>query len=179
MKMRQYAGYLMVALAIGLVLGGCARMKKAPLEGAATSVEKAASSDDLAGRPASDIEWEDIDKYGSAWGVVKRIHFDYDKSAVKKEWLQGLTNNAKFMNDNPEFIMRIEGHCDERGTYEYNLALGDRRAMAARKFLIEKGVAGERIHIISYGEERPIAFCHEESCWWQNRRADFLVAKKK
>lgn len=179
MRLRKYAIVFAGGLCALMILGGCAGMKSKSLAGAATHIEKASqiTGDRLPPRP-DDLKWVDIDEVGSAWGVVKRIHFDYDNSKIKKEWVQGLTNNAKFMKDNLAYVMRIEGHCDERGTNEYNLALGERRALEARKFLVGQGVEGDRVHIISYGEDRPVSFCHDESCWKQNRRADFLVAKK-
>ena len=111
------------------------------------------------------------------YGVVDRIHFDYDKSDIKPEWIDGLNNNARWMKDHAEFIMLIEGHCDERGTNEYNMALGERRAMTARNYIIEKGVEPGRIQIKSWGEEKPIAFGHDEASWSQNRRAEFMVGR--
>jgi peptidoglycan-associated lipoprotein len=113
----------------------------------------------------------------SQYGVVDRIHFDYDKSDIKPEFVRGLENNARWMRDHKDYQMLIEGHCDERGTNEYNMALGERRAMAARNFLIQQGVQPDRLHIKSWGEEKPIAFGHDESSWWQNRRAEFLVGR--
>lgn len=179
MRMRRYAGLFVGGLSVLLVMGGCVRAGKKAQVGAAAHIEKAGKTEDSSLPTREDLVWRPIDEVGAAWGVVKRIHFDYDKSDIKKEWIEGLNNNAKFMVDNPQYVMRIEGHCDERGTNEYNNALGERRAMAARNYLIGKGVAADRIHIISYGEERPLAFCHDESCWWQNRRGDFLVAERK
>jgi len=111
------------------------------------------------------------------YGVVDRIQFDYDKSDIKPEFIEGLQNNARWMMDHPEYQMLIEGHCDERGTNEYNMALGERRAMAARNFLIQEGVAADRIHTKSWREEKPIAFGHDEASWYQNRRAEFLVGR--
>ncbi|MFH1740992.1 MAG: peptidoglycan-associated lipoprotein Pal [bacterium] len=131
---------------------------------------------ELPPRPSGDLDTPISNMPGAGdYGVVDRIHFDYDKSDIKGEWIAGLKNNARWMRDHAEYDMLIEGHCDERGTNEYNLALGERRAMAARNFLIQEGVDAGRIHVKSWGEEKPIAFGHDESSWFQNRRAEFKV----
>lgn len=179
MKRRHFTQLVFGGLSVLLVLGGCSGASKKLDSGATAFIEKSeASTEIMPKRPDGDPEWVDIGEVGAAWGVVERIHFDYDKSKLKKEWVEGLDNNARFMKDNPQYIMRVEGHCDERGTNEYNLALGERRALTAKEYLVSKGVASDRVHTISYGEDRPISFCHDESCWWQNRRAQFLVAKR-
>jgi peptidoglycan-associated lipoprotein len=100
--------------------------------------------------------------------------FDFDKSELKPEARQALTQDAELLMADPSVKVLIEGHCDERGTNEYNMALGDRRARSAMDFLVKYGVAAARIETISYGEERPIALGHDESAWWQNRRAHFV-----
>ena len=114
---------------------------------------------------------------GEEYGVVDVIHFDYDKSDIKSEFVRGLESNARWMREHADYQMLIEGHCDERGTNEYNMALGERRAMAARNFLVQQGVDPNRIHIKSWGEEKPVAFGHDETSWSQNRRAEFRVGR--
>lgn len=111
-------------------------------------------------------------KKGTAKGL-QRIHFDFDKADIKQEYVPVLKANAEWLKANKTNIV-VQGHCDERGTNEYNIALGDRRAHAAKKYLTNLGIAKERLSTISYGEERPMATCHDESCWWQNRRAEFV-----
>ena len=86
-----------------------------------------------------------------------------------------LDRNANWLKSNPNHLVLIEGHCDERGTNEYNLALGERRAKSTMNYLVSQGVQANRITIISYGEERPQCTEHTESCWAKNRRAHFLV----
>ncbi|PRX35159.1 peptidoglycan-associated lipoprotein [Meinhardsimonia xiamenensis] len=103
--------------------------------------------------------------------VGDRVHFAVDESALSEEAKSILIAQARWLNDNPEFNAIIEGHADEQGTREYNLALGDRRANAVRDFLIAQGVAPHRLRTVSYGKERPIAICSEEACYAQNRRA--------
>ena len=115
-----------------------------------------------------------IEKYN----VCPRIHFDYDKSDIKKEWETCLNNIASYFKDHPEFNLVIEGHCDERGTPEYNLALGERRANTTATYVTKRGIEAGRINTRSWGEEQPIATGHEESSWWQNRRAEFFGVKK-
>ena len=105
---------------------------------------------------------------------LQRIHFDFDKSNIKAEFEPVLQGNAAWMQANPSRDVVIEGHCDERGTDEYNIALGDRRANGSKRYLKSMGVNAGKMSTISYGEEKPSAKCHDESCWWQNRRAEFI-----
>jgi peptidoglycan-associated lipoprotein len=103
--------------------------------------------------------------------VGDRIFFDTDSSAIRPDAQATLTKQAVWLNRYGQYAITIEGHADERGTREYNLALGARRAAATRDFLISKGVAAKRMKTISYGKERPVAVCDDISCWSQNRRA--------
>ena len=105
------------------------------------------------------------------------IYFDFDKSELKTDAQIALKNKATWLDKNADYGVRIEGHCDERGTNEYNLALGERRANAARDFLMSLGVAGDRIKTISYGEERPADADHNEAAWARNRRDEFKLFK--
>ena len=106
---------------------------------------------------------------------AKRIHFDFDKSDIKPEFRPVLMEIADMMKEFSEISIRIEGHCDERGTEAYNLALGERRANSARQFLIDSGVSGGRIDTKSWGEVRPAATGHNEEAWSKNRRDEFIV----
>jgi peptidoglycan-associated lipoprotein len=108
---------------------------------------------------------------------AESIYFDFDKSFIKLEYRPILNEKAAFLKDYPEMRVRIEGNCDERGTNEYNLALGERRANSAKNFLVSSGIAADRIEIISYGEERPRALGHNEASWSQNRRDDFVLIR--
>jgi peptidoglycan-associated lipoprotein len=103
------------------------------------------------------------------------IYFDYDKSDIRSDARNILAENAKGLTDHPTATIRIEGNCDERGTDEYNLALGQRRADAARDYLVNYGVSGSKLSTISYGESRPVSKGHDESSYSQNRRADFTI----
>jgi len=105
---------------------------------------------------------------------LQTIYFDFDKYSLKPEAKNALSANAATLNSNPAVTVLIEGHCDERGTVEYNLALGEKRASAARDYLVDLGIKADRIRTISYGEERPVDPGHTEMAWSKNRRADFI-----
>ncbi|GAB4343161.1 MAG: hypothetical protein Kow0099_21370 [Candidatus Abyssubacteria bacterium] len=107
---------------------------------------------------------------------LQTIYFDYDSAVLKPEAKQKLDRAATWLKQNPNVNVQIEGHCDERGTNEYNLALGERRALSARRYLVSLGVNEARIFTISYGEERPAVEGHDESAWKFNRRAEFKVS---
>jgi len=111
-------------------------------------------------------------------GMFKDIYFDFDKYDVQDTYKPELKSIAAWMTKNSGAKMSIEGHCDERGTNEYNLALGDRRAKAVKDFLVSLGVPSSRIETISYGEEKPLCTEHTEECWAKNRRAHFVVLSK-
>ena len=104
---------------------------------------------------------------------LKDIYFDFDKYDIRPGDAKILDSNATWLKSNNDLVL-IEGHCDERGTNEYNLALGERRAKATMNYLVSQGVQTNRITIISYGEERPLCTEHNEACWAKNRRAHFL-----
>jgi peptidoglycan-associated lipoprotein len=106
---------------------------------------------------------------------LESVRFDYDKYNLTDAATEILSKNAAILMDNPSIGVQIEGHCDERGTDEYNLALGEKRAIAARDFLVRYGIAKPRISIISYGEERPLDPGHDEDAWAKNRRAGFVI----
>jgi len=105
------------------------------------------------------------------------IHFDTDKWNIREDAREILKANSEIMKANPGLKFVVGGHCDERNTVEYNLALGERRAAAVKDYLVRLGVDGAKVSTISYGEERPVAFGHDESSWWQNRRAEFTVTR--
>ncbi|HEU5321623.1 MAG TPA: peptidoglycan-associated lipoprotein Pal, partial [Methylomirabilota bacterium] len=107
--------------------------------------------------------------------ALNDVFFAFDRSEIRPEAAKVLEANAEWLKANANYLVLIEGHCDERGTNEYNLALGERRAKAARDYLAERGVAGNRMVILSYGEERPQCTERTEACWQKNRRAHFLV----
>ena len=103
------------------------------------------------------------------------IHFEFDKSRLLPEAKEILGRKAEWLGAHPDVSVIIEGHCDERGTNEYNMALGDRRAGSTKSFLVDMGVAQGRLTTISYGEERPVDPGHNEEAWAKNRRAHFVI----
>jgi peptidoglycan-associated lipoprotein len=111
-------------------------------------------------------------------GYLQDAYFDYDQADLRDDARTALAANAEWLKKFPSIQLLVEGHCDERGTNEYNLALADRRANAAKEYLASLGVDGSRVRTVSYGEERP--FCNEsaESCWQQNRRGHFVITAK-
>jgi len=110
--------------------------------------------------------------------TVKDIYFDFDQAAIRDDSRKTLTDNIQWFKANPAAKVAIEGHCDERGSSEYNLALGERRARVTRDFLVAAGIEGNRISTISFGKERPFVLGHDESAWKWNRRAHFVLSTK-
>ncbi|MFQ5988954.1 MAG: peptidoglycan-associated lipoprotein Pal [Candidatus Methylomirabilales bacterium] len=109
---------------------------------------------------------------------LKDVFFDFRESALREDAKDTLKNNIQWLKANPNIRIVVEGHCDERGTNEYNLALGERRAKAVRDFLLAGGIDVRRISIISYGEERPFVLGHDESAWQWNRRGHIGVVSQ-
>ena len=107
--------------------------------------------------------------------VAAMIHFDYDKANIRSEDAGTLDQKVAILQANPELKIRVGGHCDERGSDEYNLALGNRRAQAAKQYLVSHGIDGSRIETQSWGEERPLVDGHDETAWSQNRRDEFEI----
>jgi peptidoglycan-associated lipoprotein len=108
---------------------------------------------------------------------IKDAFFDYDKSELRQEARDALTKDAEFLRSYPQARISIEGHCDERGSTEYNLGLGQRRAEAAKNFLISLGITADRMTTVSWGKEHPFCTEHDEACWSQNRRAHLVLVQ--
>jgi peptidoglycan-associated lipoprotein len=105
------------------------------------------------------------------------LYFDFDKSNIRKDQVAGMQTNAAFIKKNAKSEIRIEGNCDPRGTNEYNMALGERRALAAKKYLVNLGISKAKLTTISYGEERILVQGDDEAAYAQNRRDDFVIVK--
>lgn len=108
-------------------------------------------------------------------GTLLPVYFDYDKAELRPDAIATLTNSVKWLRDNPDVIIQIEGHCDERGTEEYNFNLGEERAKIVIAYLLKQGIASDRLYFISYGESRPAVEGTGEAVWAQNRRAEFKL----
>ena len=128
--------------------------------------------------PEEEVEEVALPERDAAILEGEAIYFDFDKSFIKPAYRAILREKAGVLRDNPSIHIRIEGNCDERGTNEYNIALGERRANSARSFLMSLGIPSFRIETMSYGEERPLLLGHDENSWSRNRRDDFVVMKE-
>ena len=155
------------ALILGLSLTGCS--KKAP-ETAQQGTEGAGTSESLETADSGIME-------GRTSGPMVPVYFEFDSSKITGEQVQRIETNADFIKKNTQLSIRIEGNCDPRGTQEYNLALGERRAQTAKTYLINLGVNAERLSTVSFGEEKLLLFGHDEISWAQNRRDDFVIVK--
>lgn len=179
-------GLWMLAVA-ALLIGGCAkkapqtsdvsanpvRTTSAPTD--VTSAPRPSTNDTAAYDPLSDPDIAKLNEYLRSQGLLGDVFFDFDRAELREDARERLTRNAQWLREHPQFEVTIEGHCDERGTNEYNLALAERRAGAARDYIGSLGVASSRLRSISYGEERPQCTTSSESCWAMNRRAHFVV----
>ncbi len=149
--------------------------------GCATKPKTSASEDTLSANNGQNhgLDFElNGDSDSNKAGELKTVYFDFNSSELTSATNTTLNNNAAFLKNNPAVKVQIEGHCDERGGVQYNLALGEKRAKAAHDYLVAKGVEASRVATISYGKERPVAFGHDEEAWSQNRRANFVVTAK-
>jgi peptidoglycan-associated lipoprotein len=121
--------------------------------------------------PQPEATWRDLFNQ-----EVKDAYFDYDKSDLRPDARSALNQTADFLKKYPEAKVTVEGHCDERGSTEYNLGLGDRRANAVKQYLVSLGISADRINTVSYGKEKPFCTESNETCWQQNRRGHFVPA---
>ncbi len=128
--------------------------------------------------PGMDLDLIRFNEFAREQGLIGDVYFDFDKYDLKPEARDRLAKNAAFMKEYETVTVTVEGHCDERGTNEYNIALGDRRANAAADYVASLGISGSRMRTVSYGEENPVCREHNEGCWYQNRRARFVITGK-
>jgi len=145
----------------------------APAAKAEPAAEQAAEPMKEEAKPAA--KDESLERAASAAAGLQSIYFDFDRSFVRDDAKAVMKANAEWLKANPKVKVRIEGSCDERGTKEYNQALGQRRATSAKKYLTDMGVSGKRILLISYGKEKPVCNDATEGCWQKNRRDDFIA----
>lgn len=151
-----------IALFMTLALAGCASKKNLPNNASDLGLNGA----NVNGNSATPGSAQDF-----TVNVGDRIFFDTDSSAIRADAQATLDRQAQWLAQYPNYAITVEGHADERGTREYNLALGARRAAATRDYLASRGVPPQRLRTISYGKEKPVAVCDDISCWSQNRRA--------
>jgi len=175
MKKTRFA--LLTGLVCLLALTACAKKPSSSTTQLPPATPAQVESADAAGVPANDLRGDAVSEPAAADPSVlklEKIFFEYDAFTLTAQAREILARNAEWLRQNPSSSLTIEGHCDERGSDEYNLALGQRRAEAVRSYLVTLGVAAERLAVLSYGEERPAAAGNEEAAWAQNRRAEFL-----
>jgi peptidoglycan-associated lipoprotein len=139
--------------------------------GAGSLLAKADTSD-TASRQMDEIRAEQA---ASVAAGLRDIFFGYDSWTISDDQRQDLNRDADWMKSNPNAAVKVEGHCDERGTSAYNLVLGEKRAKAVRNYLVELGISANRLSVVSYGKERPSCLEHAESCYQQNRRGHLVV----
>jgi peptidoglycan-associated lipoprotein len=182
----------MVAVMALLIVGACGKKKppvarptSPPPPGATSTTsrppappEPVQEAQPVPAEPASDaLSGTDIDTLNRN-SPFQPVFYAYDQAEVDTAGQQALNTNAALMKKYPSWIVTIEGHSDERGTAEYNLALGERRALAARNYLVSLGIPADRLRTVSYGKEFPFEPGHDESAWSKNRRAHFVVTSK-
>ncbi|GAB4523155.1 MAG: peptidoglycan-associated lipoprotein Pal [Parvularculaceae bacterium] len=157
------------------LIAGCATTPSEPdstvADQAQTTVADSAQRAEPAGPPAGSLE----DLIASAGG--NQVFFDFDRFDLRPDAQASLRRQAAWLRANPDVVIQLQGNCDERGTREYNLALGNSRAEAAKAFLVSQGIDGSRIRTISFGKERPVCTASNESCWQRNRNATTVVQR--
>ncbi|HVO27936.1 MAG TPA: peptidoglycan-associated lipoprotein Pal [Candidatus Margulisiibacteriota bacterium] len=168
---KRLLGAMTLALLIVVAGVGCSSKKKATTSGAAGG----GVGDEALGSGAGSLEKYKQGLPPGEEGPLKDVHFAFDSYDLDEESRGVLRDNGNWLKDHSTAKAEIEGHCDERGTVEYNLALGAKRARAAKDYLVALGVEAGRLTTISYGEELPLCHEHDESCWQRNRRAHFVV----
>ena len=203
---KSYIVSVIFVLCIGLVLMGCpkktvvkdepsakAEAAKMEAERVAKEKEKEAKEKEVKEKEAARLEEQAKKEFerslvakrtpgieGEVFesSLLKPIHFDFDKYDIRPADTEILKGNSAFLKKFPNVKIQIEGHCDERGTNEYNLALGERRANSTKKYITSLGITADRVSTISYGEEKPMDPGHNEEAWTKNRRANFLITAK-
>ena len=172
MKLRSVLN--LTILAVAITLTSCASSKKST-EGVDNTNVDTTSTDSAANAGAIELNG---DSDTNRAGVLKTVYFDYSSASITSSTRETLDSNAKFLKANAGVKVQVEGHCDERGSIQFNLALGEKRAKSVRDYLVSQGIASGRISVISLGKEKPTAFGHDEDAWSQNRRGNFVVTAK-
>lgn len=164
--------YLTVLSLLSFAFSSCGSKKTSSVE----EVEEYPAAEETAAS-AQDIVLNGDSDSGRAGGL-RTVYFEFNSSSLSTGARDALDNNAAFLKSNPAVEVQVEGHADERGGIQYNLALGEKRAKAVRQHLSNMGVSASRVSVVSYGKERPLEFGHTESSWSKNRRANFVVTAK-
>ncbi len=171
MKNRRELFFAVILMVGMLALWGCP--KKAEMSSAPEEQPAKAQEEQKAAPPAEKEEAKE--RAAAKEEGLQPIYFDFDKSFIRDDARSVMKSNADWLKANPKVKVRIEGNCDERGTIEYNQALGQRRAASAKKYLADMGISANRISLISYGKEKPACKQSNEDCWQKNRRDDLVA----
>ncbi len=189
--MRKILLVLAVLVACMMIMTGCAQRKvvqtpeqqQAPGQGA-ESTQKPGAAKDLSKESVTEKELGGTRQAGSQYTAkelatkIQDIHFDFDRYDIRDDAKPALKEIAGVLAKNTKAKVVVEGHCDERGTVEYNLALGDRRASSAKAYLVSLGIPSSRIDVVSYGKEKPVCSESTEECWTKNRRDHFVLLEE-
>ncbi|HKV53497.1 MAG TPA: peptidoglycan-associated lipoprotein Pal [Candidatus Binataceae bacterium] len=168
----------LAALIVTLALFGCSSKKTpGPGEGGAGGNQGGIGSQGMGAGGGNSLEKYQKGQLGGEQGPLGDIHFDYNDFTVRQQDGDILHSNADWLQKNPNAHVQIEGHCDDRGSEEYNIALGAKRAQAARDYLVTLGISADRMSTISYGKELPLCTDETDDCWAQNRRDHFAIAE--
>lgn len=174
MKFRSIA--LLSLLATVLTLSSCANLKKKTPDATTDTTADSAKVDN--GKNAGMSLELNGDSDSNKAGALKTVYFDFNSAGLSKDTKDLLANNAQFLKSNAGVKVQVEGHADERGGVQFNLALGEKRAKSVREYLVGQGVEAGRITTISLGKEKPVSFGHDEESWSKNRRANFVITAK-
>ncbi len=186
---KQTIGFFMILCCGALAAGGCAKKELVKSEEAPAAGAPAATAPSVPAAPSAPVKEEKVQERGvkettapseatpAQQEELATIYFDFDSYILTAPSRATLTKNAEAMQKNSAMKIRIEGNCDERGSDEYNLALGEKRAKAALNYLTTLGISADRLSIISYGKEKPVDPGHDEAAWAKNRRDDFVIMK--
>jgi len=163
-----FKSLVLPAFLVLFLLGGCG------------STQQQGGDENVGGeQPKDELNLElNADSDSGRAGPLQTVYFDFDSYALRGDARAALDGNVSFMKENPSVEIQVEGHCDERGGIQYNLALGENRANAVRDYLVAAGVEARRVSTISFGKERPVAFGHSEDSWSKNRRGNFVITAK-
>jgi len=164
-----------VSVGMMLAMAGCSSKKPAPIGGDNNAANGIGEGTTGAGGGTKPDDW--INGTIGKGGPLSDIHFGYNDSTIQDQDGSVLKSNAAWLQAHPETKVQVEGYCDERGSEEYNIALGAKRAQAGKDYLATLGISDSRMSTISYGKELPLCTDHDEGCWQQNRRDHFMVSK--
>ncbi len=188
MKNKSLVVCSVIMLGVVLLLTGCPKKALEPVATEISQPQQPAAPATAPGEPTMQMETGEAGTAGTAplSSAIEQarsafegsdIYFEYDSFDLTAQAKQVLAEKAAFLNAHPGIRVSVEGHCDERGTQEYNLALGERRAKAAQEYLVFLGINSQRLTTISYGEEKPVAPGNDEDAWAKNRRAHFVISQ--